>query len=475
MTNHVGGTNHPDAALEIARHVSSIPYQGIPQDAIVVGKKSVMDTVGVILAGTGAAAGLAQFDRLVKAEGGNPESSVLGFGGRVPATGAAFINGASSHVLDYDDTHDGAGSHPSSALVPALLALAERLGKVDGKDFLAAVALGHDVFVRLVSTLAPMNHGLQGALSLGGLAVAAGCSRLLGLDAAATFNALGIAACRSGGTAQITVGQDSDLRGFYNAFPAREGLVAALLAQRGIGGISDVFEGSQGLFRVLFRGAYDRDRLLEGLGSTFPATDLSYKPWPSCRFSHPYIDATLRLVTEHGIGPQAVESVVLTVGDKSRWLFEPDQVRRRPRTAMDAKFSLPFIVGLTLVKRDVTLGDFSERGLADEAVLRLAGRVSYRYDASFNQDGVPPGEVEVRVTGGQRWSARVDLPYGNPTNPMAWPALRRKFLDCAASSVRPIPAAGLEQAMEGFEELEQVNDIGALIRLLDPDQRGAMA
>ena len=171
----------------------------------------------------------------------------------------------------------------SAPVVSATMALAERLGGVSGRELLAAVAVGQDFFVRPTGSTAPGEHGVMGPCALGGLATAVSCSRLLGLDEVETYNAISIASCQAGAPpAQLANNEGSNLRSFYASFSAHSGLVAALLAQRGVGGIVDVIESKTGgVFRVLFDGEYDRDRLLGGVGTEFPASDVSYKAYPA--------------------------------------------------------------------------------------------------------------------------------------------------------------------------------------------------
>jgi len=161
-----------DAAQIFARNAATIAFDDLPPAAVRAAKLGVLDTLGVILAATGVAPGLDRFAELAKLDGGRPESTILGFGGRVPAPSAAFVNGASAHAIDFDDIHDSMGTHPSAPVVSATMALAERLGGASGRELLAAVAVGQDFFVRLTASTDPWEHGVMGPCALGGLATA---------------------------------------------------------------------------------------------------------------------------------------------------------------------------------------------------------------------------------------------------------------------------------------------------------------
>ena len=459
-----------DAAQIFARNAATIAFDDLPPAAVRAAKLGVLDTLGVILAATGVAPGLDRFAELAKLDGGRPESTILGFGGRVPAPSAAFVNGASAHAIDFDDIHDSMGTHPSAPVVSATMALAERLGGVSGRELLAAVAVGQDFFVRLTGSTAPWEHGLMGPCALGGLATAVSCSRLLGLDEAETYNAISIASCQAGAPGQLANNEGSNLRSFYASFSARSGLVAALLAQRGVGGIVDVLESKTGgVFRALFDGEYDRDRLVGGVGTEFPCSDVSYKAYPACRLSNVYIDAILEVVNDDGVEPRDITSVKVRVGQIPMRLCQPDEARRHPRTVMDAKFSIPFIVGLAMARRGLSLRDFSAEALRDPAVLAETDKVSYVYDESLDLADpviIPPGIIEVTTSSGTKITKRIEVPYGHPKRPISDQALHAKFTDNAAHAAVPIPATTLERVMELLDTLETSSDVAEIPRLL---------
>jgi 2-methylcitrate dehydratase PrpD len=459
-----------DAAAAFARTAATIAFEDLPPATVLAAKRSVLDTLGVTLAATGTAPDLATFAAYAIEQGGRPESTILGFGGRVPAPAAAFVNGAAAHALDFDDVHDTITTHPSAPLVSATMALAERIGGVSGRDLLTAVAVGQDLFLRLTAAADFWKHGVMGPCALGGLATALASSRILGLDRYETYNAIGIAACQTGAPGQLAVNVGSNLRSFYAAFPAHAGTVAALLAQQGIGGIVEVFEGELGVFKTLFDGEYDRERLVGGLGSDFAAEGISYKAYPACRLSHVYIDAILEILDE-GVQPAEIASVTLRVGQQSGRLCQPDEARRRPTTVMDAKFSIPFIVGLALARRRLSLSDFSVDSLTDPAVLAQTDKVSYVYDSSLDLDDplvIPPGVVEVTTVSEGIIVKRIDVPYGNPHRPMSTERLHAKFAGCAALAAFPVPTASVDQAIDLLDSLETCADVSALPRLLSP-------
>ena len=224
-----------------------------------------------------------------------------------------------------------------------------------------------------------------------------------------------------------------------------------------------------GVFRALVDGEYNRDRLLGGVGTEFPASDVSYKAYPACRLSNVYIDAILEVVNDDGVEPRDITSVKVRVGQMSRRLCQPDEARRRPQTVMDAKFSIPFIVGLAMARRGLSLRDFSAEALRDPAVLAETDKVSYVYDESLDLADpviIPPGIIEVTTSSGTKITKRIEVPYGHPQRPISAEALHAKFADNAAHAAVPIPATTVERVMELLDTLETSSDVAEIPKLL---------
>ncbi len=459
-----------DAAYVFAENVARIKYEDIPEGAIEDTKKSIPDTLGVILGASGTIPGCRELAELVKEAGGKEESSIIAFGGKVPAWMAAFVNGGMAHGLDYDDAHPVAGLHAIACCVAAGFAIAERQGKVNGKEFITALALGSDMSCRIalgVKEVPGYPYGLSPHPTLGVFSCAATSGKLLGLDKDRLVDAFGIALAQAGCTREFNVGVGSNLRGIYPAFPAKAGVLSALMAQRGITGPKNSLEGKLGLLNVHFRGNYDREVMLADLGKRFEGGNVGFKPWPACFANHGYIDTILRVVKEQEIHPDDVEQVTLTVGNDGQQLFEPPEARRRPTTPLDAKFSIPFTIGVALARRKVVIADYSPEGLKDPLVLQLAQKVIPKLDKRIKYTDLDcPKLVEIRTKDGRVYHQLTGFPYGNPQNPMSMEDLIGKFRDCASFAAKPLPKGNIEKVIKMVTKLEQVKDVGEVIRLL---------
>jgi 2-methylcitrate dehydratase PrpD len=457
-----------DAALAFAANIVNHEYEDLPAEIVVITRNCILDTIGVMLAASTLGDGVSEIVNLVKDGGGKPESMIIANGVKVPCWMAAFANGAMTHTLDYDDVHDEGQTHPTSHALIAALAIAEKQGKVSGKAFIAAIALASDMVNRMGLAIAQgvEEHGWLSPSVLGYFSATAAAGKLLGLSVSQMESAFGIAVNQAAGSMAACYDTKSTVRAIRDSFCGKGGVLSALLAQSGIIGISDSFERKGGLFKLYFGREYKPDIMTRGLGKTFTGDQNSFKPWPTCRTTHTYLDAALGLFRQYDIRPDNIEEIVLVVGDMARPLCEPLDLRRVPKLAIGAKNSLPFVVGAAAARRKVVLGDFLPEGLNDPATLQIAQKVNYRYDVTLTQDGEPPAIVEIYTRDGKQYSRRVNRAYGNPLNPMSMEDIIAKFKDCAGYSANHLSPDTIDSLISLLTKLEKVEDMNEVIKLL---------
>jgi 2-methylcitrate dehydratase PrpD len=441
-------------------------------------KHSVLDTLGIIMPASVLMPDLkAAIDLRIEA-GGKEESSILAYGVKAPCWEAAFANGVRGHALDYADGHLEAVFRIGISVIPGALALAERIGGVSGKAFITAVAVGEEILCRLGVSVARKRLSMgpwHSGILLGNFGATASAAKILGLNTDQTDRAFGIAFLQTGGT-ETTTAPDSNIRGMYAGFVSQTGVLAALMSQRGILGPKGCLESPEnGLFAAYYRGLYEREALTDRLGVRFETENLSFKPWPACAFTHPYIGAMLTLLSENTLLPQDIEEIDVFVGKINWALCEPIDVKKGkvPTTTNDAKRSIPFNVAVAAARGKVSFGDFTAEGLRDPELLQMAQRVRRVADPELDADNfakegsqLPPGKVGVKVKGGKSYVKQVSLPYGHHLNPVKPSDIVEKFRDCVAFSPRPIPAADVERVIGMILHLEEVPDIREIIRLL---------
>ena len=458
-----------DFAAEFAAFAASFTVADLPPKALAAARLNLLDTLACATAGRSAPGAREVLD-LVREWGGAPQAAIWCGQERVPAPNAAWINGVMAHARDYDDTHDAAILHAGVSVVPAAIAAAELRGGCSGADLLAGIAVGLELVCRLgvATTIGIIESGFIYSSLFGYFGAAAAASRVLGFDAADTLNTMGIAYSQAAGTHQVT--RDAALtKRMQPGLAARAAIVAAELTRRKVRGAQAVFEGKDGLFRTYLRGGYDPAILREGLGERFHFVDLSYKPYPSCRFNHTAIDAALAVREQPGFDLARIRRIRVGVNNQAyEAVCTPPDIRAAPRTIVQAQFSIPYNVACALVHGRVLLGHFTDAGLRDPAVLRLAALAECRVDPEIERDWgrtVSPTHIIVDTDTGS-FEDRVDLPRGHPAFPMTAEDTDAKLRDCLAFGAVAWPEGIAERLFNTIETIEELSDIGQLLRIL---------
>jgi 2-methylcitrate dehydratase PrpD len=455
-----------EAAETLAQFAAGLKYEDAPIEVRQHTKRNILDTMGIIIAASTVAEGCKELVGLIRDGGGKEESTILGFGGKVPAWMAAFANGAMARALCYDDAHDDAATHPSSITVPVALAVAERVGTVGGKELITAVTLGNELICRmgLSVCLTPQGWGADWFLATvhGVFGGAAACGKLLGFDAGKMQNAFGIALFDSAGTMEaVNPGSIATIGGMATGFTAKASVLSALMAERGIAGAKNSLEGKAGLYNVYFRGNYDRDVLLGELGNKFDCAGISIKPWPAVRNYHGYIEATLGLVREHDIPCQDIRQITVFIARAG------ERLQCQPAGPNAAVRCLPYLIAVAAAKRRVTIRDIAPEALREPATLELAQRVIPQFDERFSiTSRMGSGKVQIELRNGKSHSKELDIAYGHPQNPIAWQDLIGKFRECASYSAKPISKQNVEEVIDMVNHLEEIDSVSRVLQIL---------
>ena len=453
-----------DVIFDLARNIVQTKLENIPQDAVHIAKMFVIDTLGVALAGS-TASGCAEVVKMIKEQGGRPDSSILIYGGKVPAQEAAFANSMMIHGRDFDDTHEGgAGAHCNVSVLPAALALAEK-GGASGKEFLVAVIVGIDFLSRLGNG-APLFHGWHFTTTLGAFGAVAAAGKILRLNEDQMVNAMGIVFSQAAGNRQGRADGALTKR-MQPGFSSRAGIFSALLAERGLTGAKNIIQGPWGFYSLYG----DRTnqvpmeetvkRLTDQLGKKFDGVNLSAKPYPCCRLTHGAIEATLSLMKENRIQEKDVQGVAIqaspviydTVG-------HPFQIRDNPQ--VDGQFSIPYTVAVALQRGKVTLEDFEEKVVRQPYSSELAKRVTVQVDKTFAKQST---QVNIQMKSGKTLSKKIDFFKGHPRNPFSQEEFLEKFRNCARFSAVPVNQERVEKMLKGLQEIENIKNVKEITQL----------
>ena len=427
--------------------------------------RAVLDAVGVMQAASGLSPEVRPFIDLARAQQGVAESGVLGTALRVPAACAALANGAMAHALDYEDAFDAAPVHPDASLIPAVLALAQARAPVSGRQLITAVAVGCDFTCRLgLSLRRPLEDGgWYPPPILGAFGAVAGAANLLGLAPQQVRDAWSLVLLQNSCPGEIKYSAQSEVRAVREAFPAQAAVTSVLLAEAGVRGFDEPFEGTSGFFRLFAAGQYEPAELLDRLGSRWYIDELSFKPWPSCRGTHAAIEAALRLRAGAGFDLRQVERITVEGGIVHVMLAEPAARKRAPATAIDAKFSLPFTVATALLRGKVTLDSFTASALEDPEVLAVAARVEFLQRADWGRGQAVCGAVALHLQGGRQQRIEIEVPQGSPARPLDDASLVAKFVDCAGRAAKPLASADAQVLARRLLDLAVEPDVNALL------------
>lgn len=460
-----------DFAEEYAEMAVSARFEDLSADTVEMTKRFVLDTLGVGIAGS-AAEETRKTLGLVRDWGGKKESALLFFGDKVPAVHAVFANSLMIHALDFDDTHDEAVVHAYVTSLPAAMAVAGRQDRVRGKDFILALNLALDLTCRLGLAVgqAPAFaskpvHYIRSAVC-GGFGAALAAGMLMGFSKDRLVNTLGIVLSQVAGTRQVVVDSAMTKR-FQPAFAAKAGVLSALLSGAGIDGCRQVFEGPYGFFNSYWGGDYSREALVRDLGSRFEGANLSFKPYPCCRYNHGAIDAALRCAARSRIDPERVESITVELPGQGFYdvVSRPFSVGDNPM--VDGQFSMPYTVASAIIDGYVALDTFAADTVKEKRRKRLADRVAVRLNLPVkDRTSLGPVKLSIRTREGETISETVEHFKGSPKNPMNRDECVDKFMGCMHAVGDPFPEKHLKRVFDWIFAMETADDSAGVLRLL---------
>lgn len=342
---------------------------------------------------------------------------------------AALINGASSHVVEQDDVHNGSVLHPAAVVFPAVIAAAQAEGKTGAEVLLASIA-GYEAGIRIGEFMGRSHYRVFHTTgTVGTLAAAAAVAKLYGLDAEGINQALGSAGTQAAGLWEF-LRDAADSKQLHTAKAAADGLQSAWLARAGFTGAKQILEGAQGMAAGMSSDA-NPACLTDGLGTRWATAETSFKFFASCRHTHPAADALKAVMQREGIAADQVASVTTHVHQGAIDVLGPVV---NPTTIHQAKFSMGTVLGLVAVHGHAGLGEFEQHALQDDKVSTFRGKVEMELDDEINA-AYPRqwiGRVTVKTTDGRTLAARVDVPKGDPDNTLSRPELEAKALQLGA-------------------------------------------
>ncbi len=452
-----------DLTERIAEYITTTGLEDFPPNAIDAAKAAITDCLGCALAGSREP--LADvLCNYVDGLGGTPAATVIGRGFKTTSLEAALINGAMSHALDYDDVTFITKTHPSAALIPGALPLAEEVGST-GAELLLSYLVGFEVACAVGEAISPAyfdDLGWHPTGPLGTLGAAAAAARLLHLAPGQTAMAISLAASQASGLRQNF---GTMTKPYHAGAACRAGVNAAKLVQAGFTASDDALEGRFGFMRAFSGGSgYDPDRAAASLGNRcfMVESGIEIKKYPCCGSAHLALDATSELLRRESFSASEVDYIDVLVD------FDPPRslIHSRPKGGLEGKFSMQYCLAAEIIDGQIGLATFSDEQVMRTEAQELIPRIDMRRHAGFEGQTSwteAHNRVEVHLKDGRVLTERADRATTGALRGVTRDDVRVKFLDCAAVALNEEDA---EQALAMLDSLEEVGPVGPLAELL---------
>ena len=448
----------------VARFVTDTSYDELPAEAVALGKKSILDGLGLALSGSVATSGalVRQYLQSLSLDG---RATVIGSDMKVPARFAAFANGVGMHADDYDDTQLAVGkdrvygllTHPTAPALPAALAIAE-VHELSGRDMLLAYQLGVEVECKIAEAISPRHyqHGFHSTATCGTFAAACAAAKLFGYDPQTLQRALAISGSQSAG---LRENFGSMTKPFHAGRSSESGVIAAELAGLGWSATDKILESPRGFFQA-HGGGYDVDAIEGKLGNpwTFMDPGVSIKPHPCGSLTHPGMTEMLRLIKEHKITADQVDRVAVGTNHN----MPNALIHHQPTNELQAKFSMEFCMAILLLEGKGGLSEFLDEVVNRPDVQEMIKRVDFGVHPEAEAAGYDKMTtiIDIKLKDGRIISGRADFGKGSPQNPMSYDEVADKFRECAAFA--KWPSAKAEIVVSSVRDLEALPKVSEL-------------
>src|ERR1700686_2944918 len=463
----------PGLTNYVGTFVTQTKYQEIPAEVIELGKKSILDGLGLALAGSRAESGSISRKYVEQAGVGNGKATVIGSAQKTSPQFAALLNGISIHADDFDDTQLAAAKdrvygllmHPTVSALPAIFALMEQRA-VSGKEWMLAYHVGAEVECKVAEAISPRHYqdGFHTTGTCGPFGSAAACAKLLRFDLPKTLNAFGLAASQSAG---LRENFGTMTKPFQAGHAAEGGLISAELAALGWTAAEQILEADRGFFHAA-GGSYDPSAIMDHLGNpwTFASPGVSLKPYPSGSLAHPAMTELARLIETNNIQAAQVEKVDVGANHNMTTTL----LRHQPKTGLEAKFSMEFCMAILLLERKAGLAEFSNKAVQRADVREMIRRINFYVDPEAESAGYDKmtSLLKIHLKDGRVIAGRAEFGKGSPANPMTFEEAAAKFRGCAEYA--DWPSVKTEKIIAFVRALDSAPDVSALSPLLSAEK-----
>ncbi|MDH3282361.1 MAG: MmgE/PrpD family protein [Gammaproteobacteria bacterium] len=451
----------PSLTQRLARFLTEVHFESLPDAVIQRTEALCLDWFASALAGRGAqpVQSLMSFAQTMGPRHG--PSQVLPSRTDTTPYFAALVNAAASHVVEQDDLHNASVLHPGTVVFPAILAVGQST-HASGRALITAAVAGYEAGVRVGEYLGLSHYTVFHTTGTAGtLAAAAGVAHLLQLPEAAFTHALGCAGTQAAGLWEF-LRDGADSKQLHTAKAAADGLLSAYVARDNMTGAQRILEGDQGLAAGML-GAGDSARMLDGWGERWAVTETSFKYHASCRHTHPAADALLKIVVDNNLVARDIKRIRAHVYRAALDVLGPVT---DPSTVHQSKFSMGFVLALIAARRRAGIAEFTDEALGNPELRRLGEKVEMILDAEI--DAMYPqrwsSRVEVDIADGRTLNTTINVPKGDPENPLSRDELEDKARALAAYA-GGASRDEVDRIIHNVFSLHEVDDINHALRL----------
>jgi len=452
----------PTGAL--AQFAAELTYDKIPSSVTDHIKLCMLDTFGCGLFGS-----TLPWSRIVadfaQDLGGREESTVWGHTFKASAPNAALANGTAVHSFELDDLHKTSIVHPGGIAVPPALAVAEHVGGCNGKEFLTAVVSGYEVAIRVGMSVGTshLQRGLHPTGTHGAFGAGAAAGRILRLDAEAMTHDLGIAGTQAAGL--MAAQYSAMVKRMHAGRAAQSGVYGALLAQKGLTGITNILEADYGGYCTVMADVCDKSLLTAGLGENFETGNVGFKPYAAGGSTHTAHEAVKSIMRSNNLTADMIEKITIhsttATFHHTSWEYKPEGV-----TA--AQMNMQYVVAVTALEGEIFIDQFTEQKVQDPRIIEYSRRVEVIPDPELDKLGPQFRHAivaEVLTRDGTTFSERVDTAKGSTKKPMSTDEVMRKYTMLVGKVFSEQRVAELQDTVL---HLEQLSDVRTLSQLLVP-------
>src|SRR6267143_235760 len=454
---------------DVSNFVATTTYRDIPDKVIELGKKSILDGLGLALAGSRAQTGIVCRQYLETLGICDGKATLIGSARKASARFAAFVNGVSIHADDFDDTQLSAAKdrvygllvHPTVPVLPAILALSAQRN-ISGKELMLAYHVGVEGECKIAEAISPRHYqdGFHSTGTCGVFGSAAASAKLLGFDQSKILNTFGLVASQCGG---LRENFGTMTKPFQAGHAAESGVVSADLVALGWTAAQQILEADRGFFHA-FGGSYDPAAIMDRLGKpwTFASPGISLKPFPSGSLTHPAMTELAHLIEVNNLQASQVEKV--DVGANHN--MTSTLLHHQPKTGLEAKFSMEFCIAILLLERKAGLCEFSDKVVQRADVQEMIRRVNFYVDPEAERAGYDKmtSLLKIHLKDGRVITGRADFGKGSPANPMTFEEAAAKFRGCAEFA--DWPSAKTEKIITFVRAIDSAPDVSVLSPLL---------